>query len=199
MSKLYYKFSVMSAGKSTNLLQTAYNYTSCGKEVLIYTSGLDTRYGTGKVTSRIGLEKDAIIINPDDYSVLYDGIEQIKQNANIKAVFVDECQFLNEKHVDILSDIVDNHDIPVFCYGIRTDFNSKLFSGSTRLFEIADSIEELRNICSCGRKAIMNARLSDSTDKVLIGGNETYKSMCRKCYKEYMKSKYFTLTSKEIF
>lgn len=187
MAKFYYRYSAMNSGKSSSLLQTAHNYIELEHEVLLFTSGLDNRYGTGKITSRIGIMKDATIINPGDYEVLEDAVLQIQNNSKIKAVFVDECQFLDEKQIDLLSDIVDNHDVTVFCYGIRTDFQGKLFSGSERLFEIADCIEELRNICSCGRKAIMNARMVNSTEKVLIGGNDVYKSMCRKCFKKHNK------------
>lgn len=188
MAKLYYRFSSMNAGKSTSLLQTAFNYKERGYNVLIFTSALDDRYGFGKVTSRIGIDADAIIIPKDDTQVLLDSKINIRA-LDIKAVFVDECQFLSEKQVDILGEIVDEFNIPVFCYGIRTDFESNLFSGSKRLFEISDSIEELRNICQCGNKAIMNARLVDSTEQVLIGGNDVYQSMCRKCYRNFLKKK----------
>lgn len=185
---LYYYYGSMSSGKSTNLLQTAFNYRELGHNVLIFTSALDDRYGTGKVTSRIGIDADAIIIPKNDIAVLNDAINIIEEQQ-IKAVFVDECQFLSEEQVDILGTIVDNFDITVFCYGIRTDFESNLFNGSKRLFEIADSIEELKNICSCGKKAIFNARLVNSTEQVLIGGNDMYQSMCRKCYKIFLANK----------
>lgn len=185
MAKMYYFYGSMSCGKSLDLLKTAHNYIELGHDVLLFTSGLDNRFGTGKITSRIGINKDATIINPGDYTVLASAVLEIQGNPNIKAVFVDECQFLDEKQIDMLSDIVDYHDVTVFCYGIRTDFQGKLFTGSERLFEIADCIEELRNICSCGRKAIMNARMVQSTEKVLIGGNDVYKSMCRKCFKKH--------------
>lgn len=189
MAKLYFRYSSMNAGKSSNLLQTAFNYNEQGYDVLMFTSGLDDRYGVGKITSRIGINSDAIVINQNDNKPLLDAIEKIKVNKNITAIFVDECQFLNEEQVDILGDIVDNYGVTVFCYGIRTDFQTKLFSGSMRLFEIADVIEELRNICKCGKKAICNVRLINSDEKVVIGGNDVYTSMCRHCYKEYYKSK----------
>lgn len=188
MAKLYYRYSSMNAGKSTNLLQAAYNYGERGYKVLIFTSALDDRYGYGKVTSRIGIEAEAIIIPKDDTTVLED-TKILIRSLDIKAVFVDECQFLSEEQVDILGEIVDTLDVPVLCYGIRTDFESKLFSGSKRLFEIADSIEELKNICACGKKAIFNARLVDSTEQVLIGGNDVYQSMCRHCYRKFQKNK----------
>ncbi|SOK58443.1 Thymidine kinase [Yersinia phage fHe-Yen9-04] len=185
---LYYYYGSMSSGKSTSLLQTAFNYKEKGYEVLIYTSALDDRYGVGKVTSRIGIDADAIIIPKDNITVLNDAKISMISNQ-IKAIFVDECQFLSAEQVDILGSIVDEYDISVFCYGIRTDFESNLFSGSKRLFEISDKIEELRNICQCGKKAIMNARLVDSTEQVLIGGNDVYQSMCRKCYRNYLNKK----------
>ena len=188
MAKLYYKFSSMNAGKSTNLLQVAFNYKERGYNTLIFTSALDDRYGTGKVTSRIGIDADAIIIPKDDLAVLEKEKSSLISNQ-IAAIFVDECQFLSKEQVDVLGEIVDEFEIPVFCYGIRTDFESKLFSGSQRLFEIADSIEELRNICQCGKKAIFNARLIDSTEQVLIGGNDVYKSMCRRCYRNFIQQK----------
>lgn len=178
---LFYFYGAMSCGKSTSLLQTAFNYKERGYHVLVFTSSLDDRYGKGKVTSRIGIDSDAMIIPKDDTSFL----EYIKLTIipnNIKAVFVDECQFLSSEQVDMLSSIVDEYNIPVFCYGIRTDFESNLFSGSKRLFEIADSFEELRIICKCGKKAIMNARLVESSEQVLIGGNDMYQSMCRTCF-----------------
>ncbi|ECC6867688.1 thymidine kinase, partial [Salmonella enterica] len=106
-----------------------------------------------------------------------------------KAVFVDECQFLTKEQVDKLAEIVDNLNVDVFCYGLRTDFTGNLFEGSKHLIEVADELEDLSSICDCGNKAIMTARLVSSTEQVLIGGNEAYKSMCRKCHKQHMRSK----------
>lgn len=183
---LYYYYGSMSSGKSTALLQRSFNYKQRGYDVLIFTSALDGRDGYGKVTSRIGINADAIMIPTDDVSTLQDFKIHLKNN-DYKAVFVDECQFLTKEQIDILGEYVDEFDIPVFCYGIRTDFESNLFSGSARLFEIADTIEELKNICKCGRNAIFNARLIDSTEKVLIGGNDIYETMCRSCYREFLK------------
>jgi thymidine kinase len=185
---LFYYYGAMSCGKSTSLLQTAFNYRERGYNVIVLTSALDDRYGTGRVTSRIGINSDAIIIPKDDLTVLSNiAIEILQQD--IKAVFVDECQFMSKEQIDILGDIVDVFNIPVFCYGIKTDFESNLFTGSKRLFEIADSTEELKNICSCGKKAIFNARLTSSTEQVVIGGNDMYQSMCRHCYRNFMKNK----------
>lgn len=189
MTMLKYYYSSMNSGKSTNLLQTAYNHKENGHNVLYFTSALDNRYGIGKITSRIGISSDAIIIQKNDLTVLQKYYNIIEQERNVHSIYVDECQFLNAEQVDFLSDFVDNLDVTVYCYGIRTDFESKLFDGSMRLFELADEITELSNICSCGNKSTMNTRITDSTEKVLIGGNETYISMCRKCYKKYMRNK----------
>ncbi|QOI71653.1 putative thymidine kinase [Erwinia phage pEa_SNUABM_47] len=188
MAKLYFRYSTMNAGKSASLLQTAFNYKELGYKVLIFTSALDDRYGYGKVTSRIGIDADAIIIPKDNNDVLNDAKITIRA-LGIKAVFVDECQFLSTEQVDILGQMVDELNVTVFCYGIRTNFESNLFSGSKRLFEVADCIEELRNLCQCGKKSTMNARLVNSTEQVLIGGNDMYKSMCRKCYLEFTNKK----------
>ena len=188
MAKIYYRYSVMSAGKSTALLQAAYNYRERNYNVLVFTSALDDRYGTGKITSRIGIDSEAVIIPKDDLTVLQNALQEITAN-DVKAVFIDECQFLTEEQVDILSVIADDLDVPVLCYGIKTDFESKLFSGSKRLLEIADSIEEMKTICHCGKKAIFNARLVNSTEQVLIGGNDVYQSMCRHCYRKFQQEK----------
>lgn len=192
MGKLIYYNGSMSSGKSTSLLQTAYNHKKNGMKVIYLTSALDDRYGTGKITSKIGIESDAIVIPKNDLTVLQRIKNEIENDDDYNSIYVDECQFLNTEQIDYLSDIVDELGIDVYCYGIKTDFESKLFEGSTRLFEIADECHELQNICEnqkCGENAIMNARIVDSTDKVFIGGNESYKSMCRKCYKEYMRTK----------
>lgn len=185
--KLYFYHAAMNSGKSTSLLQSAYNLSNIGQNVLYYTSALDNRYGTGKITSRIGLSADAMVIPKDDHSVLNDIITDIQEGTEIGAIFIDECQFLNVSQIDKLSEIVDNYDIDVHCYGLRTDFSGHLFEGSTRLFEIADKLTELHQYCQCGEKAIMNARLSSNTDQVYIGGNDEYKSVCRKCHKQHIR------------
>jgi thymidine kinase len=200
MAKLYYRYASMNSGKSTDLLTTAYNYKEMGHSVRYFTSSLDDRYSVGKITSRIGIEAESNIIKPNSLQSLnecYDEIEskiqqEIDDEIEIKTIFavlVDESQFLSSEQVDKLTEFVDNLGVVVFCYGIRTDFQGNLFEGSRRLFEVADTITELKNMCSCGSKATMNARLVDNTDKVFIGGNESYKSMCRKCHKQHMRSK----------
>ena len=186
--KLTFTYAPMSTGKSTELLQKAFNYREHGFEVLIFTSALDNRYGTAKVASRIGISADATVIHPGDCSVLNELIESL-ENSEVKAIFIDECQFLSTEQVDLLAVVVDKFNIPVYCYGLRTDFSTKLFEGSRRLLEIADDIEELKNICSCGRKAIFNKRIGESTETVLIGGNDMYIRMCRECYRKSCEKK----------
>ena len=192
MGKLIYYYGSMSSGKSTNLLQTAYNHKKNGMEVVYLTSALDDRYGVGTIKSRIGIEAQAEIIPKDDSTLLLDIKKRLEQNLDINSIYVDECQFMNKEQVDILSEIADEYNVDVYCYGIRTDFETNLFDGSRRLFEIADEIHQLHNVCEnqkCGHPATMNVRIANSTDKVFIGGDESYKSMCRKCYKEYMRKK----------
>jgi|AGFS01.1.fsa_nt_gi Thymidine kinase len=185
MASLYYKFAAMNSGKSTDLLRKAFSYKERGFEVMYLTSSLDTRYSEGKITSRIGIDSDAFVIKPNSLQELEVFYMEIEDHDEYKAVFVDECQFLNKEQVDKLAEIVDNLGVDVYCYGLRTDFSGKLFEGSAHLLEIADDLEDLNSICDCGNKAIMTARLVDNTDLVFMGGNESYKSMCRKCHKQH--------------
>lgn len=181
MAKLYFRYSPMNSGKSIHLLQTAWNYKERGMSTVLLTSSLDTRSGAS-IASRIGIEEDAIPVSTvEDVKALVTTLEWFEK---VSAVFVDEAQFLKKDVVDELAKIVDTHDIPVFCYGLKTDFKSELFEGSKRLLEIADSITELKSICKCGRKAIFNARLIDSEEQVVVGGEDIYETMCRKCYNE---------------
>ncbi len=186
MAQLYFYYSAMNAGKSTSLLQSAYNYQECGMDALVLTAALDNRYAVGKVTSRIGLESDALLFHGADD--LYKMIEQ--QTVKPHCVLVDECQFLSKAQVMQLTKVVDCLDIPVLCYGIRTDFLGELFEGSQYLLAWADKLVELKTICRCGRKANMVVRLDNQGnvvrggEQVQIGGNDRYVSMCRKHYRE---------------
>jgi len=187
MAKLYFRYGAMNSGKSIDILKVAHNYEERGQKILLLTSALDDRYGVGKIKSRIGIEKDAIIINTDT-NILDIIIKQLK-TEDIKCVLVDEVQFFNKKQIFQLSDIVDYYNIPVICYGLRSDFMLDPFEGSKYLMTIADSIEEIKTICHCGKKASINTKVIN--DKVVtegkqveIGGNELYVSLCRKCYKE---------------
>lgn len=188
MAQLYFYYSAMNAGKSTALLQSSWNYQERGMRTLIYTAEIDDRFGAGSVTSRIGLSAPASLYN--DNTCLDQEIAAQHHEKPIHCVLVDECQFLTKEQVRQLSDVVDKLDIPVLCYGLRTDFRGELFGGSQYLLAWADKLVELKTICHCGRKASMVLRL-DSTGKpfsegeqVVIGGNERYISVCRKHYKQ---------------
>jgi len=187
MAKLYFRYSSMNAGKSLDLLKVAYNYEERGQQVLLLTSNLDDRYGIGKIKSRVGLEKEAVIINKDT-NIIDIFIKSLK-TKNIKCVLIDEVQFFSKKQIFQISDIVDDYDIPVICYGLRSDFMLEPFEGSKYLMALADNIEELKTICHCGSKAIINTKVINGEimtkgNQVEIGGNDLYVSLCRKCYKK---------------
>jgi thymidine kinase len=171
----------MNAGKTTSLLQTDHNYMERGMDTLLFTYAMDTRYGPGVITSRIGLKKQAITYDSD-----FDFFCYVKGARSVACVLVDEAQFLTRKQVDQLAAVVDQFNIPVLTYGLRTDFQGNNFEGSQRLLAIADILIELKTICHCGKKATMNMRIDESGKKVTkgnqieIGGNEKYLSVCRK-------------------
>ncbi len=184
MAKLYYYYAAMNAGKSTTLLQASYNYNERGMETIIFISSLDNRYKIGHVTSRTGLEAKALVFDQDfDFLIK---LQEFDRQKDISCVFVDEAQFLTSEQVLQLCRIVDDLKIPVLCYGLRTDFQGKLFSGSEALFRFADCVSELKTICYCGRKATMNMRIDKNGIKVSqgpqieIGGNDRYISVCRR-------------------
>lgn len=187
MAQLYFYYSVMNAGKSTALLQSSYNYHERGMRTLVYTAEIDNRFGFGKVSSRIGLSSPAKLYNND--TALYAEIKAESQMEPVHCVLIDEAQFLTKEQVKALSDVVDNLDIPVLCYGLRTDFRGELFSGSQYLLAWADKLVELKTVCHCGRKAGMVLRVDENGEpynegeQVVIGGNERYVSVCRKHYK----------------
>lgn len=187
MAKLYYRYGTMGSGKTIDLLKVAYNYEERGKECLLIALSTDTRYGVGKITTRIGLQRDAFICFKD--TNIYEYVNSLEKKPD--CILVDECNFLTKKQVRELSDIVDLLDIPVICYGLRSDFKCELFEGSEALMAIADKIEEIKTICECGRKATVNMRYINGKvvtngDKIVIGGNDMYKAVCRKCYKKYI-------------
>ncbi len=191
MASLYFYFSSMDSGKSTSLLQSAHNYESAGKRVLILTPGIDDRYGKGKVTSRIGLQKEALAISSQ--ADLFDQIGQQHKQNRLSCIMVDESQFLSEQQVWQLSDVVDLLGIPVLCFGLRTDAFGEAFLASKVLLAIADELCEIKSICKkCEKKASMQVRLDSdgnvvkSGNVVQIGGNDTYLSVCRKHYKSLM-------------
>lgn len=188
MAQLYFYYSAMNAGKSTALLQSSYNYHERGMRTLVYTAEIDDRFGPGKVSSRIGLSSPAFLYNAQ--TNLESEIAEQHAKQTVHCVLVDESQFLTREQVKALSDVVDNLDIPVLCYGLRTDFRGELFTGSQYLLAWADKLVELKTVCHCGRKASMVLRLDakgkpfSEGEQVVIGGNERYISVCRKHYKQ---------------
>ncbi len=189
MAKLYFRYGAMNSGKTTLLLQAAYNYEERGMKVLIIKPKIDSK-GEDRLVSRIGLERKVDHLLKDDEDV-YDYV--LKHQEDIKCVFVDEAQFLKREQVDQLMRIVVRQNIPVICYGLRTDFKTNGFEGSTRLLEIAHTIEEMKTICRCGRKAMFNGRKINgkfvfSGEQVAIDGKDkvSYESLCPYCYYEKM-------------
>jgi thymidine kinase len=184
LAKLHFIYATMNAGKSTLLLQAAYNYQERGMRVATLISAFDNRVGKGWIGSRIGLKAEADAFGPEDD--LFTAIKADHQKAPLSCVFVDEAQFLTCEQVWQLSRIVDVLDIPVMAYGLRTDFQGELFPGSKVLLAIADELTEARSICHCGRKATMVVRMGEDGKaqrdgaQVMIGGNETYTSLCRR-------------------
>jgi len=191
MAKLHFFYSTMNAGKSTALLQSNHNYKESNLKTLLFVPKSIADKSNGKIVSRIGLEADAIIVNNE-----YDFYNEIskKQSEKISCIFVDEAQFLTKKQVHGLGKIADELNIPVMTYGIRTDFQGELFEGSKELLALADNLKELKTICSeCDKKATMVVRLDSNGEillegeKILIGGNEIYKTLCRKHFRELTK------------
>ena len=193
MAKLYFSYSAMNAGKSTILLQASHNYFERGMRTMLITSNLDNRVKKGKITSRIGLSEDAELF--DNNTNIYSLIDKFNFKNKISCVLIDEAQFLSHDQVWQLSDVVDKLKLPVMCYGLRTDFLGKLFSGSEILLSIADEIREIRTICHCGKKATMVIRQDDkgnvikSGAQIEIGGNEKYTSLCRLHWKKMIVGK----------
>ncbi|MGM9647739.1 MAG: thymidine kinase [Eubacteriales bacterium] len=189
MAKLYFKYGAMGSSKTAQALITKFNYEERGMKVWLIKPALDTRDGKSTVRSRIGLfaECDTVAADVD----LFDLYHTAHGSADV--IIADECQFFTDAHVDALRRLVDECNIPVLCFGLRTDFLCHLFPGSKRLFEIADSIAEIKTICDCGAKATVNARLDEQGKivtegaQVLLGGNDRYIAMCHKCWRARIK------------
>ena len=187
MAKLYFYYAAMNAGKSTVLLQSSHNYRERGMHTLLFTPVIDTRYQQGTITSRIGLAEEARVFDATDD--LHAITAQLHQKHAFACVLIDEAQFLTREQVQQLTEITDELAIPVLAYGLRTDFKGELFPGSQHLLAWADELTELKTICHCGRKAIMNLRINAlgeavvEGEQVLIGGNESYVSTCRLHFK----------------
>ena len=183
MAKLYFKYGAMGSSKTANALITKFNYEERGMKVWLIKPSVDVRDGADVVRSRIGLSACAEIVTPEK-----DIFKEYEKHTDCHVVIADECQFFTSAQIDQLRRIVDELDIPVLCYGLRTDFLTRLFEGSRRLFEVADSITEIKTICSCGKKAIVNARIDEmgkvvtEGGQILLGGNDSYVAMCHNCW-----------------
>lgn len=193
MAKLYFHYSTMNAGKSTLLLQAAHNYNERGMETYLLTASFDDRAGSGRIGSRIGLNREADLFGAteDLFAKLQQQITQSAENGTpIKCIFIDEAQFLSRDQVWQLARVVDDLNVPVMAYGLRVDFRGDLFPGSAALLALADEMREVRTICHCGKKATMVVRQDEQgnvlTDgaQVQIGGNETYVSLCRRHWRK---------------
>ena len=187
MAQLYYRYITMNAGKSIELIKVAYNYEERGKRVLVLVPSVDDRYGKGVVASRVGLSREATMVNEETNLLKLFMEENAKEK--IDCVLVDECQFLKKHHVQELVEIVDSYETPVLAYGLKNDFRNELFEGSYYMLVYADKIEEIKTICWCGRKATMVARVVDGKfvktgEQIVIGGNDMYVSLCRKHYND---------------
>lgn len=187
MAQLYFYYSTMNAGKSTHLLQSAYNYSERGLTPLLFTAQIDDRFEQGKVSSRIGLNAEASLFNAK--TNIYDDVAKQHAQNQIACVLIDEAQFLSKQQVKQLTNIVDGLHIPVLAYGIRTDFLGETFSGSAALLAWADKLVELKTICHCGKKANFVIRLdkdghaAKGGEQVEVGGNERYEPLCRAHFK----------------
>jgi|TARA_B110000305_G_scaffold33946_1_gene33456 thymidine kinase len=189
MAKLYFNYSSMNAGKSTALLQANHNYIERGMHTQLFTSSKDERYGINEIVSRIGIKADA---NPfSETSNIFVQVQEMNQSKKINCVLIDEAQFLSKVQVQQLGQIVDDLNIPVLAFGIRTDFQGELFEGSKYLLAWSDNLKEIKTVCHCGRKATMVVRI-DKTGEIIsegvqieVGGNERYVPLCRKDF--YMK------------
>lgn len=184
MAKLYFKFGAMGCSKTAQALITKFNYEERGMKVLLLKPAVDNRDGETITKSRIGLQAQALAVRDDED--LYALYKRTYSACNV--VIVDECQFLTPEQVDELGQIVIDFNVPVLCFGLATDFTTHMFLGSKRLFEIAESISEIKSVCKCGAKATVNARMDDhgnivfKGEQVCLGGNDRYVAMCRKCW-----------------
>ena len=183
MAKLYFRYSAMNAGKSTALLQVAHNYEEYGRRVALFTSSIDDRFGVGKITSRLGPQQPATT-----FDGAFDFFAYAADNRDLASLLVDEAQFLTEPHVRQLHKVAHILDIPAICYGIRSDFLGVAFPGAAALLTLADSIEEIKTVCACGKKATMNPRYDEndrrivSGEQIAIEGNARYRQVCGSCF-----------------
>lgn len=189
MAKLYFKYGVMGSSKSAQALITQFNYEERGMRVWLIKPSVDNRDGANMVRSRIGLSREADVILPGD-----DILRRYDAAGTCDVIIADEAQFFTPEQIDGLRDLVDDRNVPVLCFGLRTDFLTHLFPGSRRLLELADSITEIKTICACGAKATVSARLAPdgrvitAGDQVFLGGNDSYVAMCHRCWKRRIRA-----------
>ncbi len=188
MAKLYFKYGAMGSSKSAQALITKFNYEELGMSVWLIKPSTDTRDGEEIIKSRIGLQCKAQVVTPED-----DICKMYSESGRHDVIIADEAQFFTPEQIDQLRNIVDEEDLPVLCFGLRTDFLTHFFPGAQRLMELADSITEIKTVCACGRKATVNARIDETGriitegSQVFLGGNDNYVAMCHKCWKEKIK------------
>ena len=188
MAKLYFKYGAMGSSKSAQALITQFNYEELGMSVWLIKPSIDTRDGADIIRSRIGLQRSAQVITPEQNIV-----EQYTQAGKHDVIIADEAQFFTPEQIDQLRTLVDEENIPVLCFGLRTDFLTHFFPGARRLMELADSLTEIKTVCACGRKATVNARIDErgrvitEGAQVFLGGNDSYIAMCHKCWKDKIK------------
>ena len=184
MAKLYFKYGAMGSSKSAQALITKFNYEELGMTVWLIKPSIDTRDGAATIKSRIGLSAEAQIITPEE-----DIVAAYRKAGKHDVIIADEAQFFTPAQIDGLRELVDEDDLPVLCFGLRTDFLTHFFPGAQRLMELADSLTEIKTVCACGRKATVNARIDENGrivthgDQVLLGGNDRYIAMCHQCWK----------------
>ena len=183
MAKLYFKYGAMGSSKSAQALITQFNYEELGMSVWLIKPSVDTRDGADVIRSRIGLERRAHVITPEQ-----DVVAEYRKAGRHDVIIADEAQFFTPEQIDQLRELVDDDDLPVLCFGLRTDFQTHFFPGAQRLMELADSLTEIKTVCACGRKATVNARIDGDgrivTEgaQVMLGGNDSYVAMCHKCW-----------------
>ncbi|MBQ9045315.1 MAG: thymidine kinase [Oscillospiraceae bacterium] len=184
MAKLYFKYGAMGSSKSAQALITQFNYEELGMKVWLIKPSIDDRDGKNIIRSRIGLQREAQVITPEENI-----LETFRSIPDVDVIIADEAQFFTPAQIDQLRQIVDDEDLPVLCFGLRTDFLTHFFPGAQRLMELADSLTEIKTVCACGRKATVNARIDENGrvvtegGQILLGGNDSYIAMCHKCWK----------------
>ncbi|MDO4353459.1 MAG: thymidine kinase [Clostridia bacterium] len=195
MAKLYFKYGAMGSSKSAQALITQFNYEELGMTVWLIKPSTDTRDGADIIRSRIGLQRSAQIITPEQNI-----LEEYRKIGARSVVIADEAQFFTPEQIDQLRELVDSEDVPVLCFGLRTDFLTHFFPGARRLMELADSITEIKTVCACGRKATVNARI-DANGRIIthgaqvfLGGNDSYVAMCHKCWTDRIREQEDQLT-----